>query len=166
MTRAVILCLAVAMAGAAPGPGGPGTARPATRPTTDEALLPEDRPRPVIPPVTVEAVGARRARALIPQGAVVLDRVARLAKSGDGKWWTIPDPRVGSLRLLPCRLLEAVERIHASVPKRRFRFSGEVCRYRRQYYLLLRQVEELIPAPATQPARRTPPPAPATGTPA
>ena len=161
MTRVLILtlCLAVAMAVSLADHGQAPTQR-----GDDEALLPEDRPAPVIPPVLVEARPASRRRALVAEGTVIFDRVAPLRKSEDGRWWTIPDPRVGELRLLPCRLLEAVENIHARHPKRRFRFSGEVCRYRRRYYLLLRQAEELVPAATTRPARRKVSPAAAVRT--
>ena len=126
----------------------------------------EEEPAPVIAPAALDRVRPRRQKALAREGAMIANRVARLSKDPEGKWWTVRDPDVGTLRLLPCSLLESVENARAGRSDARFRLSGEVCRYKGRYYLLLVQAAEILPAgvvkpvlpnsPATSPATNAP----------
>ena len=111
----------------------------------------EEEPAPVIPPAPGAAVRPPRNRALIREGAMIVNRLGKLTKDPEGEWWTVPDDDVGTLRLLPCRLLESVEDVHTARPEAQFRLSGEVCRYKGSYYLLLVQAAEVSPAGQTKP---------------
>ncbi|MHC4718478.1 MAG: hypothetical protein ACYS5V_16020 [Planctomycetota bacterium] len=145
---------------------------PATRPVPrariearSPLLLLEDKPPPVIAPTRVERQRPRPVRARIREGTMIGNRIAPLRRGPEGKWWVLPDPRAGTLRLLPGQLLEAIEDIHARNPKARFRLTGEICRYKQDYYLRLVQAAELAPGdkvkpvgpkPATRPAASRP----------
>ena len=103
----------------------------------------EDNPLPVIKPSAIEHRRPRPVRVKMREGTIIFHRLAHIRKEPKGKWWVIPDARAGMLRLLPCRLLEAIEDIHARRPDTEFKITGEVCRYRKAYYLLPRHVLEV-----------------------
>jgi len=134
----------------------------------------EEQPPPVVAPAVVDKTLAHRKKALIREGAIIPSRVARMTRDADGEWWTIPDPRTGTLRLLPCRLLESVEDVRAGAPDAQFRLGGEICRYKGKYYLLLAHAAEVLPAgqvrslvteaPATRPSGQVPGAEPVSGT--
>jgi hypothetical protein len=162
---------------AAPPPAGEtgSVSGPQTRPAAEAPLLEGEliggEPAPVIPPAVVEEVSPRGRVVRLSEGTKIFDRLAALQKDPGGKWWTIPDARAGRLRLLPCRLLEAVETAQAENRQAEFRLSGEVYHYHDDYYLMLRQAAvvgpgekpKLVPAPA--PEKTTPPePKPPTAT--
>jgi hypothetical protein len=147
-------------------------ADPAPRPTPAPASAPasvasgeiesplkllEEEPPPVIPPAPGAAVRPPRTRALIREGAMIVNRVGKLTRAAEGGWWTIADDDVGTLKLLPCKLLESVEDVHAAQPEAEFRLGGEVCRYKGGYYLLLGQAAVISPAGQDRPLLPDPP---------
>lgn len=73
----------------------------------------------------------------LPAEMMIIDRRCRIAKDPSRNWWSIPDPYAGRLYLLPCGLLQAVEKFRADEPTAMFSLSGEVHRYRGGYYLLI-----------------------------
>ncbi len=116
-------------------PGRPvlAPAQPQTRPVDDfEAALPGQAIEELPPPA----------------GGLVVDRVGRLVIDGTSEWGRFHFEsergvlREPPLRLLPNRLLEAMERLsdQGRRPGTKFRVSGEVTEYRGQRYLLLRKL--------------------------
>jgi len=116
----------------------------------DDAAL--DEPSvPVTPPAFLKAGTGRKPVPAMAEGAPILDRVTGVEKDPTGRWWTIRDAQVGRLHLLPGEWLEAVEAEQARTPEAAFRLSGEVYRYRGNYYLMLAKAL-LVTQPATEDA--------------
>ena len=91
--------------------------------------------------------GGGRMRSDMKEGAMVVDRVGRLDYDSDEQMWLfafesdashLSEPPIG---LLPCRLLEVMERETYQSPQRvKYRVSGRVTKYQNRNYLLLRKV--------------------------
>mgnify|MGYP007109721700 CR=1 FL=1 len=77
--------------------------------------------------------------AALPAEMMIINRRCRIEKDPAQNWWSIPDPYAGKLYLLPCELLQAIEKILKDKPAATFSLSGEVHRYRGGYYLLIRR---------------------------
>lgn len=162
-----LAALSALAAAADPGGGPPPSAGPAgpiatqTRGDQDPLLgrdLLDESAVPVISPSIVDEDSARARPPRIPEGTTIFDRRASLRRGPAGKWWTISDPRVDRLYLLPCELLETVEDVCGDRPAAMFELSGEVYHYRGEYYLMLRRVLEVDPAspPGNQQKPATP----------
>lgn len=106
---------------------------PVILPQSDDADEPEQAPRP--PRVMAD-------------GAIIVDHPGVPTRDLEGKWWTVEHPLTGTLRLLPCDLLESLEDAHAAAPEKTFLLSGQVYRYQGGYYLLLWRVLDPTDAPA------------------
>ncbi len=140
----------------APAAPDASTTRPARR-----MLL--DRP-PV--PVTEPTVARRRPDRPEPparEGTMVVDRLARLEYHPETGWYLTrfadePDrPDQPPRWVLPCRLLQRMERIHADTPDAWFRVSGETTTQDAKAYVLPRKVIVVArrsgePAPNRSPA--------------
>ncbi|MDY7010481.1 MAG: hypothetical protein SVV80_06970 [Planctomycetota bacterium] len=110
---------------------------------------------PITLPTVIQASGKQRA--MLPSGVMIIDRVASIENDPAGQWHTIKDQRVGVLYLLPCELLEDVEKTHAENPEAEFNLSGEVHRYRGGYYMLLHRALLMPRLPSSAPAATTQP---------
>lgn len=135
------------------------TSSPATRPASpaDEIQITPSDPTevPITLPTVVQTLSKRRA--MLPSGVMIIDRVASIEKDPAGRWYTIKDRRVGVLYLLPCGLLEDVEKAHAENPEAAFSLSGEVHRYHGGYYMLLHRALLISKSPSSAPAATTQP---------
>ncbi len=116
-------------------------------------------------------------------GSQIIDQPAELQAPDDGDWWVVDlktlqdaNAATGSRRVMPSRLLEKMEIVHARNAETTFHVSGETTRYRGHAYVLLRKAvvyrrqepalrkqpepkptqesadEPNAPAPTTQPA--------------
>ncbi len=84
----------------------------------------------------------------MPPGAMIVGRLGRLRRNEDAGWWQfhfeserdiLYEP---PMRVLPNRLLEAMETIMETTGRTtvRFKVSGEITTYRGQRYLLIRRM--------------------------
>ncbi len=99
---------------------------------------------------------------LLSDGSSVLDLPGQPVKDDEGKWWTIREPRVGLVRMLPCELLDETLRIMREQPEEKLLLSGEVYLYKNSYYFLLRKTAfavQMAPVPAVMPVAPAPAPA-------
>ena len=142
------------------GKSSSGSSVPVTQPSRQGATeaeiarrLRHKSPVPVTQPTGGKKPTPTKGPALPKDGTMVLRRDGYIAtekkknkKDKDSPWLVVTfvndrkhrreDPR----RLLPCRLLESVEKILAKTPNARFRISGETTNDGKNAYLLLRRV--------------------------
>jgi hypothetical protein len=99
-------------------------------------------------------------------GSMVVARRGRLVAEAKADWMRLEfDAEPGKRpelprRVLPCALLEQMEAMAANAPDLRFRVSGETTIFRKQAYLLPRNVVAEPPAPAPPAPKPAPAPAP------
>ena len=151
------LCLAAisALVAATDLGGGPlpsaGPAGPIATQTRGEDIPPlgrdllQDGDVPIISPSIVDEKVPKRPLPKIPEGTTIFDHRTTLRRGPGGKWWTIDDPRVERLYLLPCELLATAEDVCRERPAAELAISGEVYHYCGNYYLMLRRVLEVQP---------------------
>ncbi len=122
-------------------PAGDRVQQPGPAPSTPGSLLEEgaldETAVPVTLPTTAKVVRPRKAPGTLAEGDVIVDRLTSIARDASEEWWVIQDDRGGQIRLLPCELLEAIERERTS-PDALFRLSGVVHQYHGGCYLLPR----------------------------
>jgi len=150
-------------AASAPAPSAAKSDSTPRQPTAEEvikALQDVTSPaRPVIPPAapggvvekTIDApvelpdTGGRSGR-LLPEGYRLVDRPGRMVESPDGGWMFVIEERgqgalEASLRLLPNRYLEQMERVSEDGTQAVvFIVSGDVTEYRGSNYLLVQKL--------------------------
>ncbi len=160
LTAGVVLVGAVALSAGPASARGGGKTDPPDKGFDELKGMLLDRPEiPVTDPRGYEAP-LKKKPDLPAEGVMIVDATGRLARDEESGWPVIlfkkdangfmPKPR----QLLPCRLLEQMERIWAEQPDAEFRISGETLRYKDKMYLLLRKVVYIdTPAP---PASRPP----------
>ncbi len=118
-------------------------------------LRDRERPAPIVSHHTsdkglVPIPGARTAeggRPLILEGRTLVERSGRLVLEDGTSFFVLTlegekEPR--KMQLLPCELLEALERAAATSTSNEFVISAEVTRYRGANYLLLRKVLQRV----------------------
>jgi len=113
--------------------------RRAVLPKTTTA--PATQPKTVAPPEIVKPLP-------LPPGAMLVNRVGRLIKDENSAWWRFhfsSEKDVlyeAPMRVLPNRLLEAMETIlqDSERTRVRFRVTGEITTYRGRRYLLIRRM--------------------------
>jgi len=145
-----------ALGGAEGGPGpasAPASPRTLRRPEQAEIiqdlLRQRDKAGVILPqdPQEGQSSGAVRAAtaddsSLLPEGTILVERPGRLVSDGGRPMFVFLTSATGgrpqSMELLPCQLLEALERESARGSE--FTVSGEVTRYRGRNYLLLLKV--------------------------
>lgn len=145
-----------ALGGAEGGPGpasAPASPRTLRRPEQAEIiqdlLRQRDKAGVILPqdPQEGQSSGAVRAATaddsgLLPEGTILVERPGRLVSDGGRPMFVFLTSATGgrpqSMELLPCQLLEALERESARGSE--FTVSGEVTRYRGRNYLLLLKV--------------------------
>lgn len=100
-----------------------------------------------------------------PDGSTVSARSCRLVKEPAGQWYLLKfEPVKGKKaepprRVLPCRLLEEMQKTSKKTPKTIFKLWGENTNYKNRCYLLPISVavvrkDSLVSAPATAPAKK------------
>jgi hypothetical protein len=161
-----MLLISLSLMAADPDPAGnaAAAARPTTRPVDPEvsadavirqlmtsrakrAVLPKPTTAPTSQPATVAPAEIVRPLPM-PPGAMIVDRVGRVIKDENSQWWQFHFSSERSvlyeapMRVLPNRLLEAMETIMEKSNKTRVRFrvTGEITTYRGKRYLLIRRM--------------------------
>ena len=139
--------------------------QPGTRPSAarDEVsqLLMEDPVVPITLPKGHRPRRNKRHEPLPAEGTAVVNRTGRVHRQADSGWLVmtfdnVPGrPWLTRRRLLPCPLLEKIERIIATRPGTRFNVIGETTVYGRNAYLLLQRVAIASDAPAGGAAKRS-----------
>ena len=102
-------------------------------------ITPEESDTVPITLPTIIHAPANPPPAVLPAEMMIINRRCRIEKDPAQNWWSISDPYAGKLYLLPCELLQAIEKILKDKPFATFSLSGEVHRYRGGYYLLIRR---------------------------
>ena len=157
VTLLVVLIAAVAAQPTVRGPGRrAATTQPDASADTPRIASPRYSEVPITSPIIVDEPSKKTPPRLLAEGQLLLDLPGELTKDPTGKWWTIPHPRTGTLRLLPCPQLQALEDLHAAEPELEFLLSGLAYRYQEKYYLLLRKTQRVRPAPPAAPKPAAP----------
>ncbi len=147
--------------------------------TTKPAATPTEKPTPQTPakpkhhtlrggevPVTlpIGQVKTAPASASLRDGESIIGRSIRVRFNQASGFWTatvLPEAKQRTyplMRLLPCRLLEALQPLASKTPNTIFNITGEICLHEKTTYLLLRRAVVLdTQTPAIRPA--TPKPA-------
>ena len=163
-TAILLVALSLTAADDKPAAGVAATSRPASRPVDPEVsadtvirqLMSGRARRPVLPTTTTGPASqpATPAPAEIvkplpmPPGAMIVDRVGRLIKDRASSWWQFHFSSErdvlyeAPIRVLPNRMLEAMETILENSQRSRVKFhvTGEITTYRGKRYLLIRRM--------------------------
>lgn len=163
LAAATLVALAAALlVRAAEGPPPPGSS--AVGSLIDKPPVPITRP---LDAATQPASAPSKLRRL--EGTTVLDAACRLVYDKESGWHVLEfvdqphQPFGGARRVLPCALLEAMEKAILADPDQIFRVSGETTFYEDRLYLLPQVVVAVAPAatpasaPAAGPAPEQPP---------
>ncbi len=122
-------------------------------------LLLERKPVPVTTPVRKKKKGKQKAPLLGPkpeEGMMILHRRCRLGRDEQSGYMVVLFAKavIKSRKLLPCQLLEEMEKLTAENPDAMFHITGETFAYKEEGYLLIRKLElakELSFAPSSKP---------------
>jgi len=163
-TAILLVTLSLTAADDEPAADVAATSRPASRPANPEVTadamirqLMTGRARRAVLPATTTAPAAQPATPApaeivkplpMPPGAMIVERVGRLIKDDAANWWRFHFSSErdvlyeAPMRVLPNRMLEAMETILENSVRTRVRFNvtGEITTYRGHRYLLIRRM--------------------------